>query len=212
MRWGERHYQFNNLGARDDADYSLKSTPGKRRLTFIGDSFTAGHGVEDVQQRFANRIGAAHPQWEVHCMAANGTESVDHLHIMEKLARDGYDFDQIVLVYNLNDIAYLMPEALAIYQRMNAFKDEMGFLERESYFINTLSFRMFAAKDPDLLNYFDFVLKAYSGPEWEQQKRMFGQLQALSFPVSCQLQSCLLLLDLQFQLVRRPHSRRPRHK
>src|SRR5262245_32905763 len=31
-RWYERHYHLNNIGVRDDVNYSLPLTPGKRRI------------------------------------------------------------------------------------------------------------------------------------------------------------------------------------
>ena len=61
-RWFERHYQFNDLGVRDSvAEYPYKRTRGVTRVSFLGDSFAAGHGVKDVERRFINRIRAARP-------------------------------------------------------------------------------------------------------------------------------------------------------
>src|ERR1043166_10236465 len=54
-RWQARHYQKNAQTVRDNVNYQLRIPPVKRRITFIGDSFTAGHGVKNVEDRFANR-------------------------------------------------------------------------------------------------------------------------------------------------------------
>ena len=49
QRWFDRHYHFNNISIRDDIDYAAAIETGKRRLTFLGDSITPGHGVADVR-------------------------------------------------------------------------------------------------------------------------------------------------------------------
>ena len=60
-RWFKRHWRENTTGFRDNVDYFNAIEPGKRRVTFVGDSFTAGHGVKEVEDRFVNRLRKAHP-------------------------------------------------------------------------------------------------------------------------------------------------------
>jgi lysophospholipase L1-like esterase len=170
QRWGNRYYQFNNLGARDNLDYELNLAPGKRRITFVGDSFTAGHGITDVEHRFANLIRQHNPEWEVHVMAANGMETVDELDLIQKLSKvDQYQFDLVVLVYNLNDIAYLLPKTEEIYQRVYSFEKRLNYLGKNSYFINTLFFRWVASRDPDIRHYYHYVKEGYFSTKWETQ-------------------------------------------
>ena len=48
-RWMERHYQANDWGFRDNIDYSSRrSASSDQRITFLGDSFTAGHGIAAI--------------------------------------------------------------------------------------------------------------------------------------------------------------------
>ena len=68
-RWEMRHWRLNNVGCRDNVPYAPTLTPGKRRISFVGDSFTAGHGISDVEDRFPNLLRRAHPDWEVHVVA-----------------------------------------------------------------------------------------------------------------------------------------------
>src|ERR1700730_10241979 len=85
-RWFERYYHVNNIGVRDNQDYlSLSRAPGQRRITFVGDSFTIGHGLRNVDDRFANRIRHQHPEWEVHAMAQPGLDSGNELLLMNQL-------------------------------------------------------------------------------------------------------------------------------
>jgi Tfp pilus assembly protein PilF len=103
-RWFVRHWQLNQQGFRDDQEYSPFRPPGKRRITFVGDSFTAGQGISNVKDRFANRIRQMHPDWEVQVLAQCGFDSVEEFLMLADFAGRSYEFDQVVLVYYLNDI------------------------------------------------------------------------------------------------------------
>jgi hypothetical protein len=173
--WFSRHYHSNNYGMRDTIQYTLKPI-GKKRITFLGDSFTAGHGVADVEDRFANRIRAMRPDLEIHVFAINGWDTDIEMVNLRKMKQDGYQTGQIVLVYTLNDIATLIPEWEAILDRI--YSVQPGFLVRHSYFINTLYFRHFAASDPDISNYYGFVRSAYEGPLWEKQREQLTSIQS----------------------------------
>ena len=105
QRWGERHYQMNNFMARDNVDYRIPLANGVTRVSFLGDSFTVGYGLKNVEDRFANIIRRIRPDIEIHVLAGNGLETDEQLGRLQKLKEyDGYEFDHIVLVYNLNDI------------------------------------------------------------------------------------------------------------
>jgi len=177
-RWFERHIQTNSTGFRDTIDYMRRAPPDKRRVTFLGDSFTAGHGIADVEDRFANRIRAMRPDWEVQVLASLGWDTGHELRIAKRYADQRSETDAIVLVYCLNDIADIVPEWREI---LHAIYEEWqpGFLTANSYFFNTLHYRWKAARDPQLANYYDFVLKAYEGPVWERQKKRLRTLRDL---------------------------------
>ena len=53
-RWYQRYHIANNFNVRDNVHYQLKVADGKSRITVIGDSFTYGNGIRDVEDRFAN--------------------------------------------------------------------------------------------------------------------------------------------------------------
>lgn len=180
QRWMKNHYHYNNFSARDNLDYQLDIAPGKRRVTIIGDSFAAGHGIKNVEHRFANILREKFPELEVHVMAINGVNSLTELDILRKLAQDQYQFDIILLSYCLNDIDYLVPEAQDIYDRIYNFNNALGYLGNQSYFLNTLKFRWFALHDPDFLNYSDFVLAAYEEDSWTTHKKSLHEIRKFS--------------------------------
>jgi len=178
QRWIKRHYTLNNFTVRDNVDYRAKVAPGKRRLTIFGDSFTAGHGVQEVDDRFGNLLRKTNPNWEVHVMAYNGLNSADELDVFKKLADGGYQFDVVLLAYCINDLDYLLPEAPKIYERIYAFNEGLGFFGRNSYFVNTMLFRLFAINDPDFMNYSDFVKTGYRDETWSQQQEVLHAFNA----------------------------------
>ena len=192
-RWFQRYWHLNPSGCRDDVDYSLQLLPGKRRITFVGDSFAAGHGIKDVADRFSNRLRRAHPDWEIHLLAQLGYDTGDELKYLQQCLDQGYQLDQVVLVYCLNDVSDLYPEWGRLLRRVAADAGQGGWLRRNSYLVNTLYYRIQAARNPDLKNYYHFVLDGYRGPVWEQQQQRLkafrylvqshgGRLLVVTFP------------------------------
>jgi hypothetical protein len=191
-RWFERHFQNNIAGFRDSTEYTTLIPTGKRRVTFIGDSFTAGHGVPNVEDRFANVIRAENPGWDVHVLAQCGWDSGAEIWNFMELEKFGYQTDLVVLVYCLNDITDIVPEWQEISRRIYS-SSQPGWFFEHSFFLNTLYYRWKAASIPDVSNYFRFVHDNYQGPVWEEQKQRLtilrdtvrsrdGQLLVVTFP------------------------------
>jgi hypothetical protein len=177
--WGKRYIVENAAGFRDNIQYGITRAPGKRRISFLGDSFTAGHGIKSVEDRFPNLIRAAHPEWEVHVLAKLGQDTGAELAELQKYRRDGYEFDIVVLVYCLNDVADLFPEWNEAIRRINEDVAHAGWLRRHSFFIDILYHRYKAAHDPYVKNYYSFVKQGYTGPAWEVQQQRLTMLRDL---------------------------------
>jgi lysophospholipase L1-like esterase len=174
-RWFQRHWKPNALGFRDSIDYSPFRVSGKRRTSFIGDSFTAGHGVE-VQERFANRYRARRPEQEVHVLAEIGLDTGGELTLLDDLLDQGYQLDQVVLCYYLNDIADLSSTA---HDALEVYRSQPNFLCQHSYFLNTLYWRFTLAHDPYAQDYFDAIVRSYEDSTWEKQKQRLAALHRL---------------------------------
>ena len=56
-RWIDRHIQWNSSGYRDDHFWTDKDSR-ETRLAFIGDSYTFGYGIKNMQQRYTEVLGA----------------------------------------------------------------------------------------------------------------------------------------------------------
>ncbi len=171
--WFDRHYHLNNVDVRDSRDYRAAADPVRRRITFIGDSFTAGHGVENVEVRFANRIRRSHPDWEVDVFGVNGMDTVDQVNFLRGEVFNDYEFDVVVLVYCLNDISKIMPEWQEILGRL--YSRRPGFIVSQSFFLNALYYRWLYTREPELGNYYDFVREGYRDDAvWGRQEMLLA--------------------------------------
>ena len=193
QRWYQRHWHPNSSDCRDDLNYSLKLEPGKPRITFIGDSFTAGHGISEVSDRFANRIRQAHPEWQVHVLAQPGFDTGNELDYLEGSLKQGYQVDEVVLVYCLNDVADMFPEWAEKVGWIRGAAEKSNWLVRNSYCINTLYYRLSVRRNPAAESYFRYIKEGYGGEYWERQKARLkafrdlvhahgGRLSVVTFP------------------------------
>jgi lysophospholipase L1-like esterase len=174
-RWFQRHWRVNKWGQRDDVEYTQAPAPGKRRVTFVGDSFTAGHGVE-VHQRFANLYRARRPDLEVHVLADCGLDTGHQLFILKQLTSDGYQLDQVVLCYYLNDTGDLLPK---LCQEFRKHTVQPSVLFRSSYFLNTLYWRWRVFQNPYTEQYYHSLIESYEGETWQLQQERLTHLRDL---------------------------------
>lgn len=176
-RWVARHWHVNIAGCRDNIEYAPRIQPGKRRVSFVGDSFTAGHGIKDVNDRFANRLRALHPDWEVHLLANVGLDTGSEIALLKKASSRDYQFDEVVLVYCLNDVCdLLMAPGQPFEGRLPAIDQPGPWFARGSYFLDLFYNRYKAAQNPFVRDYFSFVKAGYHGDYWEKQHARLKEL------------------------------------
>lgn len=99
--WFERHWKpLNSLGYRDAE--VVPPAPGQKTLVVLGDSFAAGHGIEDPAARFADLAAKAlGPGWKVYNVSKIGWDTVDETKALKSFPVKP---DAVVLAYYLNDI------------------------------------------------------------------------------------------------------------
>lgn len=195
-RWYYRYYHENNYGVRDNVDYSANIPQNRRRVTFIGDSFTAAQGIKNVEERFANRIRYSHPKWEIHVLAKPGWSTDEELLMLTEQIARGYQFDQVVLIFCLNDISTSAPELTDITAKFYA---NPGWIVQSSYLINTLYYRLQLKRDIALNNYWHLTGRAYLMAPWVKLRQRLenlrelvqthgGSLSVITFPLMHALQ------------------------
>lgn len=169
-RWFNRYYHFNNLDIRDNIEY-INKKGAQPRFTFSGDSFTTGHGIKNVDNRFGNIIRKTkNNEWEIHLFAKNGLETRGEFETLKNAVNLGYEVDNVVLVYCLNDISDLVPNWKKTLHEMYQENKKQGFLLKHSFFINTIYYRLKMGSNPKFSNYYNFVSGAYNSTLWNFQK------------------------------------------
>jgi hypothetical protein len=194
QKWFRRHVQpfqrqlvldpAKRLGMtyRDDREFPTRIPPGRRHIVFTGDSFTFGHGVPDVADRFSNRVRAAlEDQPPGRYVVSNLSDAGTDLHWVEELASSllqyGYEVDTLVYVLCLNDIE-------PFHSRHSTYAD-LGthapafFLFRHTYFFNLAYFRFKQFTLPGVRNYYSFVREFYAGPAWERMRAKLESVAAM---------------------------------
>lgn len=178
-RWNQRHYQANNWNFRDTEDYQLAIHPGMRRITFLGDSFTAGHGVENPEERFPNRLRQRLLGVEVHVLARYSANTGEYIRLLEEAKRTGYQVDLVVMAYCLNDLGDLYAPWTETMDRMNQNHRHANLLVEKSYLASFLVNRLAGLVNPMVRNYFGLLGEAYATETWDAQKQRLLQVQAL---------------------------------
>jgi len=178
-RWEQRYYRWNTATARDNQEYKLFVSNGRRRITFLGDSFTVGHGIKNVEDRFANRIRSQRPEWEVHVLARPGFDTWDETEFLRAWVTNRYELDLVALVYCLNDNSDMIQERRQAIDRIQKEVRNAGWLRQNSYFLDVIYHRLRLRNDPFMRGYFDLVQNAYRGPLWSEQQQRLIQLKQL---------------------------------
>jgi len=179
--WFTRHVHRNAFGCRDDHEFPAHVPAGMRRICFVGDSFTFGHGIKDVADRFSDRVArrleAARPgqfvvanigelAWDVRAVTgAVKSIVVDHKH----------HIDVLVYVICLNDIEGYEPASSDEHIRLGLHAPQFPLL-RDTYFLNMLYFRVQQARLPEVRNYYSQLADSYRSSPWDGMQRKLEEL------------------------------------
>ena len=181
-RWLALHidHERNNEGNRDREPFT-KYVPGRKRIIFLGDSFTIGHGIKRMDDRFSDRVAAwleqkAPGKYAVANLGDPGLEASQieaiAAGVMFKMQAD---VSMFIYVYNLNDIEGYMDLAgqnplEGIYTAGPQF-----FLFRDTYLLNWLyfRFRQFQGRNN---RYFEKLAASYHTSAWDGLRAKLSQL------------------------------------
>lgn len=184
-RWFRRHVRLNPQGFRDSEPFSRMLPENQKRIVFLGDSFTFGHGLKHVEDRFSDQVGraleAAVPgKYQVANISAPGLAVNDMPQLWKrKVVREDCRVDLVVYAICLNDIEWMAgEEANAEYEPLRQMKPQF-FLFRDTYFYNWLYYRVQMLRLPKLHNYYEYVHQYYSGKPWQKMERELNKLQTL---------------------------------
>lgn len=174
QRWTARHYRLNDAGVRDDVDYGAAAADDRPRLLVIGDSYTNGHGVADVADRFANRLRSRRPGWAVELIAEDGLDTGAIVERLDRRLATGSRVDVVLYAYCVNDLSDLIRELDGPTRRLYA--ERPPWLVRHSYLLDVWWWRLRIGLDPELGRYFEHLERAYRDERWELQRGRLARL------------------------------------
>ncbi len=183
-RWYKMHVRINSDGYRDARPFRTTTRHGQRRILFAGDSFTFGHGVRNVEDRFSDKIAArleqARPgEFVVSNVALPGLDlrKLCDAQLPEWI-RDRVDVDVLVYTFVLNDIENFDERTAVHYSDIERMKPRF-FLFRETYFFNLLYFRLLQFSRPEVRGYYSYLQESYESQAWERLERKLDELHEL---------------------------------
>lgn len=105
--WGQRTYALNtnSLGFRDRQvrHIDLRSSPHRRRIVFLGDSFTEGQGV-NFEDTFVGLFAASNPHLDVVNAAVSSYAPSLYVRKIASLLEAGFKFDELWVFVDLSDV------------------------------------------------------------------------------------------------------------
>lgn len=100
--WMTRYWQVNSLGYRD-REWTPEDWANKQMVLVVGDSFTAGWGIENTADRFSNLLGTKlGAEWAVINLGLAGSATRSQLKNLQNYPLQNPDV--VILQYFLNDI------------------------------------------------------------------------------------------------------------
>ena len=188
-RWIDRHVQYNSSGYRDDHFWTDKDAR-ETRIAFIGDSYTFGYGIKNMNNRYTETLGAKlksqcadQKTLKTYNFGLPGNQSQTYVkQVPLEVMR--YQPDAIIMQYYMDDIDGDRPQELTtrpLEQTIYAYKNQpiINFILGHSYFLEYWYIRLAALISPqhnwgELINYNENL---YRNPEvWQ---RHLGSLQSI---------------------------------
>ncbi|MGE0526355.1 MAG: SGNH/GDSL hydrolase family protein [Bdellovibrionales bacterium] len=161
--WFRTYWRTNSKGYRERESTEIADLASRRKVVVIGDSFAAGHGISNPDDRFSNRLEGFLPKnWVVLNFGQNGIDSKTQLKIVEKLELQP---EVIVLSYFGNDIMESAIELGLKPNKIEPYKDLQGLWAKVIPNFYFTDFIYWLWPREDLANWWSYYDRAYSDPQ-----------------------------------------------
>jgi hypothetical protein len=176
-RWFERYWNpINSMGVRG-TEPNLAAFAKGPSLLFLGDSFTAGSGLEDYRDRFSEQVKKrAGGQWAIETLAIGGWDTDKEFEALQKFPVKP---QRVLLQYYLNDIGQAVREAgVSFSVRPTPLPLGLQWLSDRSYLLNFVHLQVFrAAQLAEKVTYWDLLRSQYEDPKlWALHEAMLRKL------------------------------------
>jgi lysophospholipase L1-like esterase len=170
----------DHLLYRDSVGFAENPLPDQHHILFIGDSFTFGHGVTDVEARFSNlvrqQLETLSPgKFRVSNISDSGTDLFWVETALSRLVEARFRIDTVVYVMCLNDIETFDSQYQEFYGNLAHRRPEF-FLLRDTYLLNFLYFRMIQFRMSEVRDYYALLTDFYEGEPWQRMSQILTQL------------------------------------
>jgi len=180
-RWFQRHIENHKRSLTFESGQGVQyraAEPFPQRPTdehhicMMGDSFTFGHGIVDVANRFSDQLKTRLDKsragdFQVSNLSMPGTDLYWVHGLLDQLFQDGYKIDSAVYVVCLNDIETFTDDHMSVYKDIGQLDPSFP-LFRDTYFFNLVYFRMNQFQRPEIRDYYSFVKDYYDGKPWQR--------------------------------------------
>ncbi|WP_437201067.1 SGNH/GDSL hydrolase family protein [Planctomicrobium sp. SH664] len=171
-RWYRRFMDANRNddGFRDRHTLAEPTPDGVRRLIVFGDSYVAGHGVRNMDDRFTERLERDfNRDGKFHVRVLNVGEPGYEVSLIEGLMQaviqKKIPADVFLYCYMLNDIEGYDPRTEEYLREVNQ-QAPTNPLITKTYFLNWAYFRWQQTRTRGVVNYFPNLEDAYSTKAW----------------------------------------------
>jgi lysophospholipase L1-like esterase len=158
QNWMARYWQTNSLGYRD-REWTSDDWVQRTTILAVGDSFTAGYGLEDTSKRFADVLAQQlNDNHIVINLGKPGASTVDELANLEGHPLQTPDI--VILQYTLNDI-----ETAALSIGLNPGLNPLANVPawaNESHLANFLYWRLVPALNPQARGFDSYIAWLHS--------------------------------------------------
>lgn len=174
QNWYDRYWQENSLGYRD-VEWTPDLLEGKTKVMVVGDSFVAGSGIANPEDRFSNQLGRLlGNNYAVLNVGSPGWDTIDQV---EAIIKYPHKPDILILSYYINDIegtAYARGE-----HRPQIRQDPPGWLWpliQNSYALNFLYWRLIRLGPQEWADIYwnDWLKRISNNPEirWQHHQEL----------------------------------------
>ncbi|MFO1003372.1 MAG: hypothetical protein U0936_23810 [Planctomycetaceae bacterium] len=185
-RWFQVHFdsQRNEDGFRERRLLATRLPEGVSRILFLGDSFTAGHGVNRIDDRFTEQLevllnSKGSPKYQVYNMGEPGFE-ISMIRAMESAVLEKeYPVKTLIYCYMMNDIEGYDPKTGAAIEEISKRRQSSSWLVSHSFFINWMYHRWVQYSAGSSVDYFPHLVESYDGPPWQAVEHELDNMAAM---------------------------------
>ncbi|GAB3340320.1 hypothetical protein GCM10027299_53640 [Larkinella ripae] len=161
--WFERYWPPVNEAGYRDVEHA--DTTGKKKVLVVGDSYTAGHGLKRVEERYSNILSQklGNQEYVVYNLGVSGSDTRDEYSRFQKF---GIRPDIVVLQYFPNDIEKVAKDNGVVPAAFQPFGDLPGPLRlffKNSYLLNYIYWQL--PHGSGAAPFEDYAKKVYTDPQ-----------------------------------------------